>query len=213
MSGANSAGEGARAIASDIDVLCIAGKLIKQGQEALRLGKLLIVVIRLNLQQGVIHAEAIVAHGPLEIGKIGFLAGKSLESREELHGRGIKRVVKSGFVIFRAFVVTKSLFAKVGQPLVNFEVDALKIVQFPGKIEYFLRERRIDFEWLRAGIVIELANVVNARAILLYLDFDWLIGLRGKLLSECTPATTVASAAGICGSVEFAQRSTPLDIT
>ncbi len=111
MRRANATSKRARAIPCDIDELRVSGKLVEQRDKAFRLGELLVVVISLDLHHHVVHAKAVIAHGALKIGEIGFLAGQPFEKAQKFCRRRIERVVESGLVILSALFVAKSLFS------------------------------------------------------------------------------------------------------
>lgn len=133
----DAAGERAGAFTRDIDEFCISSELVEEGEKAIGLRELLIVVIGFDLQDHVIHTKAIVAHGALEIGKIGFLTGQPFENAQELCCRGIERVVETGLVRFTALFIAKGFLAKIGEPPVDFQINALKSWSFAARSKIF----------------------------------------------------------------------------
>ena len=139
-------GQSAGAVPGDIDKFLIRGELVEEGEKPVGFGKLLVVVVRLNLKHHVIHAQPVVAHGALQVRQIDFLPREAFENSEQLLGGGVERVVESRFVSLAALLVAECFVAQVGQAAVDFQIDALKIVQLVREIENFLHERRADFE-------------------------------------------------------------------
>ena len=77
---ADALGEGAGALAANFDEAGIAGDLIERGESALGLGEELAVELGLELEEGVIDAQAVVFHAALEEHEELLLAGKALEN-------------------------------------------------------------------------------------------------------------------------------------
>lgn len=167
-----------RLLAGDVDEMLVGGKLVQGSEEFLGLDEEIAIVVLLNLEKHVIHAEAVVAHGAEEIGEIGLLARETFEDIEKLVGIGILRVVETDGMRYRAELILERLLAEIGDSTVHFQVDAVEIVKFGGEGKDFLSDRRIDFHGLRTGIITELADVVGAGAGFVYLDFDKL-GIAG----------------------------------
>lgn len=59
-------GEGACALAANIDKAGISGDLVESGQSALRLGQELVVEIGFELQKSVVDAETVILHTAFE---------------------------------------------------------------------------------------------------------------------------------------------------
>src|SRR5450432_730167 len=76
---ADAANEGAGAVAGDIDEFLIGSQLVQKCDETVGFGKLLVVVISLDLEHHVVYAEPVITHGALEVGQIGFLTGETFE--------------------------------------------------------------------------------------------------------------------------------------
>ena len=172
MRGTDAGGEGAGAGARDVYEFFVGSELVESGEQAFGLGEQLVVVVAFNLQEHVVHAEVVVAHGADEIGKVGGLAGEAFEDVDELGGAVVERVVEIGFVPFRALFVEQGFCAEVGEAAVNFQIHILKIIELGGERKDALRERRADFEWLGVRVIVELAYVVGAGAGLIDFDFD-----------------------------------------
>jgi len=146
--------------------------LIESREQAFGFRDQLVIVIDLDGLEDVVHAEVIVTHGAHQIGEIGALAGEALENIDELRRGIVEGVVEFGFVSFGAGLVSESFFAEIGKTVVNFEIDTLEIVKLGGESENSLRQRRADFERLRVGVFIELAEIGGSYALLIQFDFD-----------------------------------------
>ena len=146
--------------------------MIEGGEQAFGLGKEFVVVVAFDLQEDVVDAEMIVAHGADKVGKIGGLAGEAFEDVDELRGAIVERVVEVGFVFFGAFFVEQGFRAEVGEAAVDVQINVLKIIELGGQLEDALRERGAHFEGLRVRVFVQLADVVAARAGLIDFDFD-----------------------------------------
>lgn len=164
------AGDGTRALAGNFEDFVVTGELVEYGQQALWLGNLFVVEIAFDLQQHVVDAQAIVAHGAGQIGNVRSLPRQAFENVHQLRGRFVERVVEFRFVLSRAIFVLEGFFTQIGEAAVHVQIHALKIVQFGSQGKNPLGERRADFKRLRIGVFIELADVVGARAALVDLD-------------------------------------------
>ena len=83
---ADTLGERPGAGTRDLHEVRIRGDLVEHGQEALRFGQEPVVHVRFELAQGIIDAEAVVFHAPLEQDQITLLPGQTLEDLHELVG-------------------------------------------------------------------------------------------------------------------------------
>lgn len=172
MSRADAGGEIVSFLAGNINEMFVSGKLIQGGEEFLRLDEQIAIVVLLNLEEHVIDAEAVVAHGAAKIGEIGLLARETFEDIEELLGVAVERVIESDGMRLGAVLILKGLLAEIGDFAVHFQVDSVEIVKFRGQGKDFLDDRGIDLHRLRTGIITELADVVRAGAGFGYLNFD-----------------------------------------
>src|SRR6202007_1963906 len=120
VSPSDAGGEGAGASAGDVYEFFIGGELVESREQAFGLGEQFVVVVTFDLQEDVVDAEVIVAHGANEIRKIGGLAGEAFENIDELRGGVVERVVEIGFVFFRALFVEQGFCAKIGEAAVDF---------------------------------------------------------------------------------------------
>src|SRR5437879_11015396 len=111
---ADALGQGACALAGDFDEAGIVGDLLKRGQQALRLGKNLAVQVGLKLQQGLIHAQAVVLHAALELDQMLLLPRQTFEDLHQLVGCGVQGVVEADLVGLPATLVAKGLLAEIG---------------------------------------------------------------------------------------------------
>jgi len=84
MSGANTAGEGAGFLASDVDKFVVGAELIEGWKEAFGLGQELVVEVGFDGLQNVVHTETIVTHGAHQIGKIGGLTRQAFKNIDKL---------------------------------------------------------------------------------------------------------------------------------
>src|SRR5579862_5327906 len=73
-------GEVVSFLAGNVDEMVVGGKLIKRSEEFLGLDEEVAVVIVLDLEENVIDAETVIAHGAAEIGEIGLLAREAFEN-------------------------------------------------------------------------------------------------------------------------------------
>jgi hypothetical protein len=172
MGRADAAGQSAGALPCDLDEFFIRGDLVERGKQAFGLGEQLLGVVGFDLEEHVVDAKAVVMHGADEIGEIGFLARDALENIQELGGGLVERVVKSDFMRLGVLFVAESFLAEGGEAAVNVEVNALEIVEPAGKFEYFLDGGLADFEGLKAGLFVQLADIESARAGVGDLDLD-----------------------------------------
>lgn len=159
-------------LARNVDEMVVRGKLVQGSEEFLGLDEEIAIVVLLNLEEHVIDAEPVVAHGAAKIGEIGLLARETFEDIEKLAGSGILRVVETDGMRHSAELILERLLTEIGNSAVHFQVDALEIAQFGGEGKDFLGDRGIDLHGLRTGIITELADVVRAGAGFVYLDFD-----------------------------------------
>src|SRR5579862_10046625 len=111
---ADARGQCARSLAGDVDEVCVRSELIERREELVGLEEQFIVVIFFDLLQDVVDAETVVAHGALEIGKIGLLAREILENRQKLRGRLVERVIEGDRVRLGTALIRESLLAEVG---------------------------------------------------------------------------------------------------
>lgn len=176
--GADPCGEIVSFLAGDVDEVVVSSKLVQRGEEFLRLDEEIAIVVLLNLEEHVIHAEPIIAHGAAEIGEIGLLASETFEDIKKLVGAGILRVIEGDGMRYSAELILERLLTEIGNSAVHFQVDAVEIVKFGGESKDFLGDRGIDLHGLRAGIITELADVVGAGAGFVDLDF-YELGIAG----------------------------------
>ena len=73
-------GEVVSFLAGNVDEMVVGGKLIKRSEEFLGFDEEVAVVIVLDLEENVIYAETVIAHGAAEIGEIGLLAREAFEN-------------------------------------------------------------------------------------------------------------------------------------
>jgi len=158
---ADAFGQGPGALASDFDEAGIVGDLVEGAEGALRLGKQLAVELGLELEEGVIDAEAVVFHAALEQHQELLLAGEALEDLKELTGGSAEGVIEFCFVGLCVFFPAEGLLSKVGYFAMDVEVLALEMVEFAGQFKHFGAERCAHFELQFFGIFVELADVVS----------------------------------------------------
>ena len=139
MPGTDASGEGAGARAGDVYEFFVGGELVEGGEQAFGFGEQFIVVIAFDLEQDVVDAQVVVAHGADQIGKIGGLAGQAFENVDELRGGIVERVVEIGFVLFGALFVEQGFGAEIGEAAVDFQIYILKIIQLGGQGKNSLR--------------------------------------------------------------------------
>src|ERR1700752_4353562 len=94
----NAAGERSGALPGDIDKFIIRGDLVEGAEEPLRLGERLTTVVGLDLNQGIVYAQAIVPHHSYQVRKIGLLSRQAFENIEQLCGRVVQGVIELHFV-------------------------------------------------------------------------------------------------------------------
>jgi hypothetical protein len=125
---ADALGEGASALAANVDEARIAGDLVERGQGALRFGQQFVVQVRFELQERVVDAEAVVLHAALKQSYEFLLASKPLEDLHQLIRSGIQRVVEFCLAGFRSLFPAKGFFAEIGDAPVDVQIWSLEIL-------------------------------------------------------------------------------------
>src|ERR1700733_1158689 len=115
----------------------------------------------------------------------------------------VERVIEAHAVRFAAPVVAERFLAQIGDSPVDFQVQAVEIVQLRGKIEYRLHQRRVQTQGARVGFLVELANIESTRARVRHLNLDvfWIARL------EHFAERDGGIRAGRCGSGHGATRA------
>ena len=121
--------QGPRTLASDFHEARVAGDLLEQRKGTLRLGENAFVEVRLELHKSIVHAQAVVLHAALQQFHKLLLARQPLANLQELHGRGVQRVVEFHFEGFGAILPAKRFFAQVGDLAVDIEVQTLEEIE------------------------------------------------------------------------------------
>ena len=159
---ADTGGEIVSLFAGDIDEMLVRSKLVQGSEEFLGLDEEVAIVVLLNLEENVVDAEPVVAHGAEEIREIGLLTRETFEDIEKLVGSGILRVIETYGMRYGAELILERLLTEIGNSAVHFEIDAVEIVKFGGEGKDLLSDRGIDLHGLRTGIITKLPDVVRA---------------------------------------------------
>ena len=166
-------GERSGALAGDFYEFGVGGDLVEYGEEALGFGDEAAVEVGLELEEGVVDAEAVVLDAAGDEGDVFLLAGEAFEDLQKLGTCRVKCIVKFSFVCLTALLPAERFFAEVSDFAMDIEVLILKTIELGSQVKHFGAQSGADFKGRSAGVFVQLANVVGGGVgVVAYGDFD-----------------------------------------
>lgn len=170
--GADSLRESPRELARNFYDARIGGDPIQDREQAFGLRKRTLFQVVFELMKRIIHAQPVVLQPLLEERKVALLLEEAFKDQRELRRRAVQGVVVIGFVYFSALFIAKCLFAEIGNPPVNIEVESGKIVQLARELENPGAYCVAHLERLGIRIFTQLPDIVARRSTFTDLDLD-----------------------------------------
>src|SRR5580704_12262338 len=154
-------GQGARSLPRNVHEPRVFRNLLQQWENFLRLRQHSLAHIGVQLQQRVVHSQAVVLHPSLYQFNQLLLPRQPFTNLQQLRRIAVQRVVELGLVTFRPILPTKSFLSQIGNLSVYVQIDTLEMILLVDQFENLAAQCSAHFEGTRSRVFLQLPDFIT----------------------------------------------------